>query len=157
MQFTSVPHHPWQYPSTSWERVHIDYGEWNKTDFLVLVDAFSKWPEGKVVSSTATQKTINVLSEIFATHGFPRVLVSDNGPQFTSAEFEELLRENDIIHYKSPPYHPASNGSTQNMVKNVKHHLKKDLPASKVNISHSVSTFLGTYRNIPHSHQQESS
>ena len=25
-----VAHHPWQYPSTPWERVHIDYGEWNK-------------------------------------------------------------------------------------------------------------------------------
>lgn len=69
------------------------------TDFLVLVDAFSKWPEVKVVSSTTTQKTINLLSEIFATHGFPRVLVSDNGPKFTSTEFEEFLQQKDLIHY----------------------------------------------------------
>ena len=143
-------HHPWQYPSSPWERVHIDYGEWNKIDFLVMVDAFSKWPEVKVVSSTTTQKTITVLSEIFATHGFPRMLVSDNGPQFTSAEFEDFLQQNDIIHYKSPPYHPSSNGLAENMVKNVKNHLKKDLPDSKVNISRSMSTFLSTYRNIPH-------
>ena len=33
--------HPWQYPSTPRERVHIDYGKWNKTNLLVLVDAFS--------------------------------------------------------------------------------------------------------------------
>ena len=143
-------HHPWQYPSSPWERVHIDYGEWNKSDFLVLVDAFSKWPEVKLVSSTTTRKTINVLSEIFATHGFPRVLVSDNGPQFTSTEFEEFLQQNDIIHYKSPPYHPSSNGLAENMVKNVKQHLKRDLPSSKSDISSSVSTFLRTYRNVPH-------
>ena len=97
-------HHPWHYPSAPWERVHIDYGEWNKVEFLVMVDAFSKWPEVKIVSSTMTQKTITVLNEIFATHGFPRVLVSDNGPQFTSSEFEEFLQQNNIIHYKSPPY-----------------------------------------------------
>ena len=97
-----------------------------------------------------TQKTVTVLSEIFATHGFPRVLVSDNGPQFMSAEFEEFLQQNNIVHYKSPPYHPSSNGLAENMVKNVKNHLKKDLPDSQINISCSISTFLSTYRNTPH-------
>ena len=96
-------HHPWQYPSTPWERVHIDYWEWNKTDFLVMVDAFSKW---SVVSSNVTQKPITVVSEIFATHEFLRVLLSGNGLQFTSAEFEECLQQNDIIHYKLPPTTP---------------------------------------------------
>ena len=43
-------------------------GVWNKKDFLVMVDAFSKWPEVKVVSSTTTQKIVTVLSEIFAKH-----------------------------------------------------------------------------------------
>ena len=151
---TAVPaqtaHHPWRYPSAPWKRVHIDYGEWNKVEFLVMVDTFSKWPEVKIVSSTTTQKTITVLNEIFATHGFPRVLVSDNGPQFTSSEFEEFLQQNNIIHYKSPPYHPASNGLAENIVKNVKNHLKRDIPNSKSNISCSVSTFLRTYRNVPH-------
>ena len=84
-------HHPWQYPSTPWERVHIDYGEWNKTDFIVMVDAFSKWPEVKVVSSIMTQKTIAILSELYAIHGFLRVLVSDNGPQFTPIECGKFL------------------------------------------------------------------
>ena len=53
--------------------------------------------------------------------------MSDNGPQFTSTGFEEFLQHNDIIHYKSPPYHPSSNGLAEDMVKNVKNHLKKDL------------------------------
>ena len=99
--------HPWQYPSTPWERVHIDYGEWNKTNLLVLVDAFSKWPEVKLMSSTTTQKTIEALNDIFATHGFSAIRVSDNGPQFTSCEFEQYLQENNIVHYKSTSYHPA--------------------------------------------------
>ena len=142
--------HPWQYPNAPWERIHIDYGEWNKTNLLVLVDAFSKWPEVKRMSSTTTQKTIEALNDIFATHGFPAILVSDNGPQFTSSEFKEYLQGNNIIHYKSPPYHPASNGLAENMVKNVKHHLKKEAPTTKSGIKHSITTFLTTYRNIPH-------
>ena len=37
----SVVHHPWQLPNAPWERVHVDYGEWNNHHFFVLVDAFS--------------------------------------------------------------------------------------------------------------------
>ena len=37
-----VAQHPWQYPNVPWERVHDDFGEWNKTNLLILVDAFSK-------------------------------------------------------------------------------------------------------------------
>ena len=147
---TQAAHHPWQYASTLWERVCTDHGEWNKTDFLAMVDAFTKWPEVKIVSSTTTQKTITVLSEISATHGFLRVLVLDNGSQFISTEYEDFLQCNEIIHYKLPPHHPSSNGLAENIVKNVKNHLKKDLPDSKVNISHSTSTFLSTHQNIPH-------
>jgi len=59
--------------------------------FLVLVDAFSV----RVVLTTTSRMTINALSD----HGFPRILVSDNGPQFTSSEFEDYLFQNNIVHY----------------------------------------------------------
>jgi len=136
--------------AVSKERVHIDFGEWNKTVFLVLVNAFSKWPEVRVVSSTTSQKTIEVLSDIFATHGFPSILVSDNGPQFMSTEFTDFLQENSMTHYKSPPYHPASNGLAENMAKNVKQFLKKESPDSRVKIKDTVTIFLRTYCNTPH-------
>ena len=41
---------------------------------------------------------IEALNYIFATHGFPAILVSDNGPQFTSSGFEDFLLENNITH-----------------------------------------------------------
>ena len=37
----AVTRHPWQHPNAPWERVHIDYDEWNNHHFLVLVDSFS--------------------------------------------------------------------------------------------------------------------
>jgi len=78
---TPVASYLWQHPSTPWERIHIDYGEWNILQFLVVVDAFSKWPEVKLVSSTTSQMTIIKLSKIFAVFGFPQILVSDNVPK----------------------------------------------------------------------------
>jgi len=81
---------------------------------------------------------------------FSQLLVSDNGPQFMSTEFADFLQENSITHYKSPPYHPVSNGLAKNMVKNVKQFLKKESPDSRVKIKDTVTIFLRTYFNTPH-------
>ena len=105
-----APHHPWQYLSSPWDRVHIDYGEHIGIHFLVLVDAYSKWPEVCQVSTTTSRQTVEILAEIFAMHGFPRIFVSDNGPQFSSAEFAAFLTSHHILHHTSAPYHPVTNG-----------------------------------------------
>ena len=57
--------------------------------FFIVVDAHSKWPE--VMSTTTSEKTIEVLRSLFAHHGLSEKLVSNNGPQFTSAEFKQFL------------------------------------------------------------------
>ena len=76
---------------------------------LVGVDAFSKWPEVHIVSSTSAQQTIDKLRYIFACHGLPTTLVLDNGPPFQSAEFSHFVAANGILHRRVPPYHPSSN------------------------------------------------
>ena len=86
-----APCHPWQYSSTPWNRVHVDFGEWNKRHYLVMVNAYSKWPEVRAMSSTTAQYSIEVMQNIVATHGFPRILVSDNGLQFTAKEFLSIM------------------------------------------------------------------
>jgi len=35
-----VVRHPWKHPNNPWERVHIDYGQWDNYHFFVLVHAF---------------------------------------------------------------------------------------------------------------------
>ena len=51
-------YHPWQHTHTPWDRIHVDFGDWRGTHFLVVVDAHSKWPEVWVMHSTTTQHTI---------------------------------------------------------------------------------------------------
>ena len=77
-----APLHPWTWPAKPWQRIHIDFaGPFQGTSFLVVVDAHSKWPEVFQMASTSTTKTITYLRQLFATHGIPEQLVSDNGPQ----------------------------------------------------------------------------
>ena len=78
--------------------------------FLVVVDAHSRWLEIERMTSTTSEKTIEVLQKLFARYGIPVQLVSDNRSQFTSEEFQQFLKRNGIKHITSAPYHPATNG-----------------------------------------------
>ena len=51
--------------------------------------------------------------KIFATHGVPRRLESDNGPPFNSAEFANFVAEQGFEHYKITPLHPRANGDAE--------------------------------------------
>ena len=78
--------HPWVWPEAPWQRVHIDFaGPFMHKMFLVVVDACTKWPEVVIMSDTTAEKTVDALRAIFATHGLPEQVVSDNGPQFKEA------------------------------------------------------------------------
>ena len=78
-----VPLYPWQWPSKPWSQVHIDFaGPFLNRFFLVIVDAFSKWPEIIEMNCSTAAKTIEALRHIFAIHGLPEQIVSDNGAQF---------------------------------------------------------------------------
>ena len=87
------------------------------------------------------------LREIFATHGLPEVLVSDNGTAFSSTEFQEFTKRNSIRHIRTAPYHPSSNGQVERAVQIFKDAMKKH---SSESIQTRVSRFLFHYRTTPH-------
>ena len=117
---------------------------------LITIDAFSKMDrlDAQIVNATASV-TIEHLRTLFATHGIPEVLVSDNGTQFTSAEFEELMRKNGIRHVRVSPYHPSSNGMAERAVKTLKEGLKKC--GNTESLQCRISHILFHYRITPHS------
>ena len=63
---------------------------------LVVVDYYSRYYETDVVRTVTSQRTIKSLEAIFARHGLPEVLTSDNGPNFVSEEFKAYLKESGI-------------------------------------------------------------
>ena len=77
------------------------------------------------MSSTTTAATIATLREIFCDKGLPSMLVSDNAPQFTSYEFQEFMKANNVLHTTCAPFHPSSNGLAERAVQTVKNGLKK--------------------------------
>ena len=142
-----VPLQPWEWPEKPWIRVHADYaGPFLGRQFLILVDAHSKWMEVKVVNNATSAVTIDQMRSIFATHGIPEMLVTDNGTVFTSEEFNSFTKQNGIRHVTSAPYHPSSNGLAERAVQTFKSFMKKSTSGS---IETRVSRFLMQYRITP--------
>lgn len=85
---------------------------------------FSKWLEVHILKESSTESTIPILQTIFATFGLPTKIVTDNGAQFTSHKFQHFCKLNGIIHKRSAPFHPASNGQAERYVQIIKSKLK---------------------------------
>ena len=151
-----APLHPWVWPDQPWKRIHVDFaGPFLGHMFMVVVDAHSKWPEVFTMTSTSSEKTIEVLRSLFSRYGLPEQIVTDNGPQFTSAEFSDFTKGNGIKHIRSAPYHPASNGQVERFVQTLKCSLKASQQDNK-SLQHLLSEFLFEYCATPHSTTKES-
>ena len=98
------------------------------------------------VSSTSAEVTITKLQTLFATHGIPEHIVSDNGPGFVSEEFWKFTSGGGIMHITTSPYHPSSNGLVEHAVQTFKTSVKK----LDSNMEHRLACFLLQYRITPH-------
>ena len=149
---------PWPYSRRPMERVHIDYCEYRGKMLLIMVDSFSKYYWCHIMNNdTTANKTLAVLFGWFCERGFPTTLVSDNGPQFTSKEFEERTKKWGVKHLLTPPYHPASNGLAERAVGTVKSHLKKmDCPVTPIELYVNVQCVLRFHNASPQSSTDQS-
>lgn len=121
-----APVHFWVKPDQPWSRLHIDFAGPVKGEvFLIVVDAYSNWAEVEIMPSMKSSAVVTSLRKMFATHGVPDVIVSDNGTAFIGAELQTFLKLNGVRTVFAAPYHPASNGRAERMVREVKEALKK--------------------------------
>ena len=143
-----TPLQPWKWPSHPWSRLHLDYaGPFLGHTFLIVVDAHSKWLEVFQMPASTSRATIQQLRALFAQFGLPQTIVTDNGPCFSSEEFTFFLKNNGILHLKSAPYHPSSNGLAERAVQTFKQGMKKFTDGD---LRDRLSRFLAHYRTTPH-------
>lgn len=97
-------------------------------NYIVLSDYYSRFLEILHLSSTTAEQVVAKLKATFARFGIPEVVVSDNGPQFTSETFQSFSREYDFEHVTSSPHHPSSNGHAERAVQSAKAILRQKDP-----------------------------
>ncbi|CAM5076807.1 unnamed protein product [Natator depressus] len=144
-----APLHPWDWPENPWQRIHVDFaGPLEGSMFLVVVDAHSKWPEVSIMQYTTAESTIQKLRGPFSHFGLPEQLMSDNGPQFISQEFQNFMKANRIHHITSAQYYPSINGLAERFVQTMKQALKS--ARGQHSVQKRLDTFLLSHRNTPH-------
>ncbi|RWS01179.1 hypothetical protein B4U80_06112, partial [Leptotrombidium deliense] len=92
-----------------------------KTYFILATDRFTKFVEVKALIKVTAADVVKYLNKrIFLHHGFPEMIITDNGKQFPAEMFEKCLRDNNIRHHSSSIYHPEANGAAERTIGTVK-------------------------------------
>ena len=112
-------------PQRPWQKVGTDLFEWHKNTYVLIVDYFSRYIEVAKMQATTSRATVEHCKSIFARHGVPEIVMSDNGPQYSSGDFASFAEEYGFTHITSSPKFPQSNGEAERAVKTIKGLLQK--------------------------------
>ena len=113
-------------PKIPFMSVSVDMFSCGGKEWLIYTDRTSNWSCVSCLNhNTSTEAVVFCLRNWFSDVGAPKVLMSDNGPQFTSRRFREFCKKWNIEQKFSTPYYPQSNGLAEIAVKSVKKLLLK--------------------------------
>ena len=114
-------------PPRAWHTIGSDLFFLNDEEYLLVSDYYSKFSfVRKTAPNQSTSKNIvNLMKQIFSEHGIPKIIRSDNGPQYSGQPFKQFALDYGFTHQTSSPNYPRSNGFIESQVKVVKRTLKK--------------------------------
>ena len=155
-QLTTVEHKqepvkPTEIPHSAWHTLSIDYGgpypdgHYN----LVVIDKRTRFPAVEQTTSTSCRVTCDRLRKIFATHGIPEIVESDNGPPFNSTDFHAFAQKMGFRHHRVTPEHPRANGEAESFMK-VLNKTEQIAHNEGRSSSSTIQNMLMGYRSTPH-------
>lgn len=112
--------------SDRFEHVHIDIvGPLRLSrDYrycVTMIDRFTKWPEAVPVREITAEVVAKALYENWiARFGCPLRISTDQGRQFESSLFNELMKKFGISRIRTTPYHPQANGKIERFHRTLK-------------------------------------
>ena len=124
-----LQHH--EVPNRPWQKVGADLGTYGGKEYLIICDYLSLYPEVFQLRNITSTTVISKIKAAFARHGTADVLVSNNGQQFKSKEFQAFANDWSFHHVTSSPHYPKSNGLAEAAVKTIKKLLKKSMDSKE--------------------------
>uniref|UniRef100_A0ABD2WD90 Integrase catalytic domain-containing protein n=1 Tax=Trichogramma kaykai TaxID=54128 RepID=A0ABD2WD90_9HYME len=115
-----------QTPTNRFSHIHIDIiGPFPPLQSfrycLTVVDRFTRWPEVCPMKDSARETVIQALLACWISRfGFPQVITSDRGAQFTSHYFRDFVKFFGVKHNFTNSWHPSSNGLVERFHRQLK-------------------------------------
>ena len=145
------PVQPTKLPDEPWTDLAIDVcGPFPTGEYVVsLTDYYSRWPEATILRTVSSTNILEWLDNVFATHGYPKHIKTDNATYFTSHEFKQTLTAWEIQLNFVTPYWPQANGQIERFNQVI---LKHVLTSNTIGRDwrKSLPTMLQNYRTTPH-------
>jgi len=113
-------------PDYPFQKIGVDLCETKGKTFMVVVDYYSRYIEIARLGKTTSDVVVEQLKMIFARVGIPEIVISDNGPQFSSSEFKSFSQKWNFVHVTSSPHFPQSNGEAERAVQTAKTLIQQD-------------------------------
>jgi len=150
-----APLQPVPLPDGPWKKLGLDVVGHFDTAIsacryaITLTDYYSKWPELSFSHTATTADIIHLLTSVFSLHGNQENIVTDNGPQFTSAAFASFLHTRDISHSRTSVYFPAANGAIERFHRALRSCIQTAIQQAQP-WTETVMNWLQVYRATPH-------
>ena len=112
-------------PTTPWCKVGTDLFSFRNKDYLIIADYTSKFFDISQLDDTSASTVILRSKRIFSKFAIPKIVESDNGPQFSSFQYKSFSSSWDFEHITSSPEYPQSNSFIERQIQTVKKTLNK--------------------------------
>ena len=89
---------------------------------LTMMCTSTRFPEAVPLRNIKTPKTVKALIKFFTLFGLPQYVQSDQGSNFMSRLFQEVMFQLGVKQLKSSAYHPQSQGALERF-----HHTLKSM------------------------------
>ena len=104
----------------------MDLFEFRGIVYIIVIDYYSICIEIKrlgdqsVITTLKSESVIATLKELFAVHGIPDIVMSDNGHRFSEDAFRQFAAKYGFVHTTRSPRYAQANGEAERAVRTVK-------------------------------------
>jgi transposase InsO family protein len=106
---------PWDHVQID-TSVHLPESPDGYTALLVVICVFSSFVVLRPLKNTQAQCVAEALWSIFCILGLPKIMQSDNGPEFSNDILRVLIKLSGIEHRFISPYHPQADGKVERSI-----------------------------------------
>lgn len=106
------------------EIIHLDLFTVENEKYLTFIDVFTKYGQAYHLRDGTAISVIQAVLKFCSHHGFPLMIITDNGTEFTNQLFSEFVRLHEISHHKTLAHAPNGNGNIERFHSTLLEHLR---------------------------------
>ena len=102
------------------DKIGTDLFKLNERNYVIVVDYTTNFYDISQIPDKQSSTVVLHTKRLFSRYGIPKLVISDNGPEFIGNAYQKFSEKWDFIHITSSPRYPESNGQVERVIQIVK-------------------------------------